>query len=268
MKTSLILLLFVTILSFVQADSDEPCVKGVEIPADFDASVWPEMWRVEDDPSDPMALNQGDAVEPQVLAMAGVQFMQMDPGNYTYPANEVPWEPAEGEAVDPALQQLRQDLNYSYADIITVTSLVDDFWEEHHHAQESIRYVLDGSGYFDMRDVNDKWIRMHVKKGGFLISPAGINHRFAIDANATIQAMRLYQGTPVWTAYPREQVKGNHTARNDYVNTYLCGIDPDLAEAGDESTTDTSSIVSSFDFVSKSALAVLVVLSLTLTLGN
>lgn len=43
-----------------------------------------------------MAPNQGDAVEQQVLAMADVdvQFMQIDPGNYTYPANEVPWEPA------------------------------------------------------------------------------------------------------------------------------------------------------------------------------
>jgi len=179
----------------------------------------------------------------------------LDPGNFTYPESQVPWEPAEGEG-DPAVAQLREDLNYSYADIITVTALVESFWEEHHHEHETIRWALDGAGYFDIRDVDDEWVRIHIKKGDFFTWPAGINHRFSVDSNSSIQAMRLFKGSPIWTAYPRDEVFGNHTARNDYVDTYLCGEDPDLVEGGNDGSMDTSSAISMFGFVSKSALAV------------
>lgn len=54
----------------------------------------------EDDPTDPMDPSQGELVDPSVVAMIGMQFMEMDPGNYSYPDNEVPWEPEEGEG-DP-----------------------------------------------------------------------------------------------------------------------------------------------------------------------
>ncbi len=69
----------------------EDCVKGVELPADFDGSAWPEMWRlISDDPSDPLAPNMGETVDPKVLAAAGVKYMALDPGNYTYPESQVP----------------------------------------------------------------------------------------------------------------------------------------------------------------------------------
>ncbi|XP_056151746.1 acireductone dioxygenase [Lampris incognitus] len=112
---------------------------------------------------------------------------------------------------DPQLAQIRKDKGYSYMDIIDIhkdrlpnyEDKLKMFFEEHLHLDDEIRYSLDGQGYFDVRDKEDRWIRISMSKGDLITLPAGIYHRFTLDETNYIKVMRLFVGEPVWKAYPR-----------------------------------------------------------------
>ena len=75
------------------------------------------------------------------------------------------------------------------------TKKLDIFKIEHLHTDIEARLILDGSGYFDVRDRlnnNEQWIRIKVEEGDLIILPPGIFHRFTPDDNGYTHAMRLF----------------------------------------------------------------------------
>ncbi|KAG6432285.1 hypothetical protein SASPL_103860 [Salvia splendens] len=134
---------------------------------------------------------------------------------------------ADNYETDPKLKKIREDRGYSYMDFCEVCpeklpnyeEKIKNFYEEHLHTDEEIRYCVAGSGYFDVRDRDEAWIRIWVKKGAMIVLPAGIYHRFTLDSDNYIKAMRLFVGDPVWTPFNRPH--DHLPARKEYVDNFV-----------------------------------------------
>ncbi|KAF2199312.1 1,2-dihydroxy-3-keto-5-methylthiopentene dioxygenase [Delitschia confertaspora ATCC 74209] len=94
---------------------------------------------------------------------------------------------------------------------------VKNFFHEHLHEDEEIRYILDGAGFFDVRNEGDEWIRIRLEKNDLMIMPAGIYHRFTTDSMNYTKAMRLFKEDPKWTPLNR----GEETEKNQFRQEYL-----------------------------------------------
>uniref|UniRef100_A0A3Q4APK2 Acireductone dioxygenase n=1 Tax=Mola mola TaxID=94237 RepID=A0A3Q4APK2_MOLML len=158
-----------------------------------------EAWYMDsydEDQRKPHRLNPNQNVSLEQLRALGVFYWKLNADIYE---------------TDPELEQIRKDQGYSYMDIITIDKdllpnyedKLNMFFEEHLHVDNEIRYILDGKAYFDVRDKEDRWIRIAMSKGDLITLPAGIYHRFTLDESNYTKAMRLFVGEPVWKAYNR-----------------------------------------------------------------
>ncbi|PHU13841.1 1,2-dihydroxy-3-keto-5-methylthiopentene dioxygenase 2 [Capsicum chinense] len=174
-----------------------------------------QAWYMDDSDEDqrlPHHREPKEFVSLEKLAELGVMSWKLDADNYE---------------TDEELKKIRADRGYSYMDFCEVCpeklpnydEKIKNFFEEHLHTDEEIRYCVAGSGYFDVRDRDEKWIRVWVKKGGMIVLPAGIYHRFTLDSSNYIKAMRLFVGDPVWTPYNRPH--DHLPARKEYVETFV-----------------------------------------------
>ncbi|RPB18532.1 Fe-ARD 1 [Terfezia boudieri ATCC MYA-4762] len=135
----------------------------------------------------------------------------------------------------PALNALASSRAYNNRDEITVSpesmgpayeGKMKTFFKEHLHQDEEIRWIVDGKGYFDVKDDralvdgtqgSGQWIRIELSKGDLMVLPAGIYHRFAIAETNYIKAVRLFKDKPQWTHISRSQ----EVDKSDHRKAYL-----------------------------------------------
>nr|XP_033719617.1 1,2-dihydroxy-3-keto-5-methylthiopentene dioxygenase-like [Tursiops truncatus] len=103
-----------------------------------------------DDPQQPHRREPGSPVALEQLRGLGVLYWKLDADKYEN---------------DPELEKIRKERNYSWMDIITICKdklpnyeeKIKMFYEEYLHLDDEIRYILDGSGYFNVRDKEDSY---------------------------------------------------------------------------------------------------------------
>ncbi|KAL4703725.1 hypothetical protein ACJJTC_016732 [Scirpophaga incertulas] len=150
-----------------------------------------------------------------LFTKTGVEYFKLNVDTYT---------------TDGVLDKLKSDRGYTYEDEMICSKeclpnyeeKIKSFFTEHLHTDEEIRFVLDGSGYFDVRDAADQWIRIAVSAGDMIVIPAGIYHRFTLDTKNYIKAKRFFIGEPVWLPYnrPADQME----CRDEYLRKLQQGF--------------------------------------------
>jgi 1,2-dihydroxy-3-keto-5-methylthiopentene dioxygenase len=77
------------------------------------------------------------------------------------------------------VDKLASERNYKNRDLITVSpekmgaiyeEKVKSFFNEHLHEDEEIRYIRDGTGFFDVRSEGDEWVRIFLEKDDLIVS--------------------------------------------------------------------------------------------------
>jgi 1,2-dihydroxy-3-keto-5-methylthiopentene dioxygenase len=130
------------------------------------------------------------AVDAHTLERHGVHFQHLglDPATY-----------------QPVLDALKSRSGYVTQDEVQLSKatpnldvVMKKFDDEHTHADDEIRFVLAGEGVFDIRDHEDRMIRVVVEAGDLIVVPAGVNHRFELTAQCHIHCVRLFKDEAGW----------------------------------------------------------------------
>jgi 1,2-dihydroxy-3-keto-5-methylthiopentene dioxygenase len=140
-------------------------------------------------------LEKGGDITPEVLAKNDVFYSRMDtaPDRYRVPLDEVK---RRREYVDEDIVELGPNTP-------NLEAICAKFVDEHFHDDDEVRFVLEGEGIFDIRSLDDQWMRVEVHQGDLIIVPKDRHHRFLLTEKKAIRCVRLFKDTKGWAPHYR-----------------------------------------------------------------
>ena len=125
-------------------------------------------------------LDNGTKISAQELKVQGVEYAKLDVNNFQ----------ADLESIKTANGYKSQDIVELSPQTPNLDVILAKFDKEHIHTDDEVRFVLAGSGIFDIRSSDDRWMRIEVYASDYISVPANRNHRFFIMEDKTIRCVR------------------------------------------------------------------------------
>ncbi len=137
------------------------------------------------------------------LATVGVRFERWEP-KFVLPKDAD--EKAVLEAYRYDIERLMQSEGYQSVDVVRMfpdnekrAELRQKFIHEHTHAEDEVRFFVEGSGVFYLH-INQEVYMMLCEAGDFISVPAGTRHWFDMSDSPYFTAIRLFISPNGWVA--------------------------------------------------------------------
>ena len=110
------------------------------------------------------------------------------------------------ESLDHYFESLKTNLGYTSRDLIVLhpdvpnlDRLLSKFNNVHTHADDEVRYVIDGEGIFGFVRPDGSQVELTVQASEYINVPARTEHWFYLTESSRVKAVRYFAGTTGWT---------------------------------------------------------------------
>jgi len=118
--------------------------------------------------------------------------------------------PTDESTYRAPLEDIKRDRGYVQEDQVALSpdtpnldTICAKFVDEHFHDDDEVRFVLEGDGIFDIRSLDDRWMRVVVERGDLIVVPARRHHRFMLTDAKQIRCVRLFKDEAGWVPHYR-----------------------------------------------------------------
>ncbi len=144
-------------------------------------------------------LDSGKNITAEELNAQGVTYEQFETDETKYKG---PLEALMKERGYVTMDQVKM-----FADMPNFQALCDKFVGEHLHTDDEVRFLLAGSGVFEIRSQDDRWMKVIVEPSDFILVPANRFHRFYLTDEKKIHCVRLFKDQSGWTPLYRKDLE-------------------------------------------------------------